>query len=457
MNRHLLSYRLDPPAFHAMMEETDTVFSGSGALALYLEQEGMNPGFVPNDMDLWLDGTDLYQAEEDVDRWIALFARSGYELARETREMDAYMEHLTRIQRVVTMECRTGYGHQKKTIQLIVVRLKEGDSLYDYIANYFDLSACMTWWGQEERRFYTIYPHLTRAKQFFFRRNFLSMMYQVRLTERLQKYEGRGFTVVEEPPPFWDQPDERKEADLLSWEGVQAFDVWRYEDVNAREHLQGGDQKILMGCGGTWQAYDRKELVKYMEGRGIEQGEGWYDTPYRQTVIYDAWESLRYSDYSIYQLVNPEVRGIRTVYAVEAYSARAWCMGEPLVLIGKESALPQEEEEQEQEQEEQEQEEQEQEEQEQEQQDDEDEELLRVLEQSLLLPDDPLPPLEDLLAEPEPLPDAPPAPPAPPALSARQLEAGLVQAGILPYEEHLHQQVMEWFQVEVRYPNPRNT
>jgi hypothetical protein len=437
MDRFLLSYGLDPVAARRHFAETGAVLSGSSALALYLEQEGVAAGFEPNDMDLWLDGT-RGGGEAEVDVLVDFLVRSGYARVKDKREADVYMEHLTRIQRVVTMESQGGGGggDKKRVIQLIVVTPNEAGCVIGYLIHHFDFSACMTWWDEDTGRFETVYPALTRAKTMFVRRVHLSSFHEARAASRLEKYLSRGFTVVDEPPPFWVAADERKEEDLAVWAGVQAFDVWLYEEVGAAEHLAKGEWKVLVGCGGSWYAFDRRPLITYMEEHGGIQGGDrgtLYDTPYRQTVVYDAWDALAYGDYSVYELVKPETVVVRigdreetkTVYGMRAYSMAGWRRGEAVFVVGTRTELrrllvegedPVEQED-----------------------GDEDEELLRVMEESLVLGVEVANAeergVEALEAEDEvlPLPDVPIEP--------------------LSREDHdaLYHQLMEWFQVEPQW------
>jgi hypothetical protein len=349
MNRFLLSYGLDPVETRRLFTETGATLSGSSALALYLEQEGVEAGFDPNDMDVWLDGTRSGDGEVELDQLMMFLVRSGYALAKDKKEADVYMEHLTRIQRVVTMESQAPAA-PKRIIQLIVIRPKDGGDIYSYIANHFDISACMTWWDSDSDQFHTVYPRLTRAKQMFVRRTYVSSINEARAERRLEKYLGRGLTVVEEPPPFWVAPDERKEENMTRWVGQKAFDVWSYEDVDAKEHLMAGEWMILLGCAGAWYAFDRRRLITYMEEHGgVNAGERGvlYDTPYRQTVVYDAWDALAYSDYSVYELVEPEGTTVilghreesKTLYGMRAYSVAGWEKGEALYTVGKRTEL----------------------------------------------------------------------------------------------------------------------
>jgi hypothetical protein len=326
MERFLERYSLDVARFHALLHGSAGIVSGSAALALYLEQEGVVPGYEPGDLDIWFPsghwGSDL-----DTDwkqEWIAFLRTSNYQVVRDWTEQEAYMEQMTLLQQVVTLQ------REDKKIQLIVV---DTDDLKEYIVKRFDLSICMTWWCPESGTFETFHPVLTRQKKMFIRRKGgISQGNVVREMERIQKYRERGFEVVEEPPPFSYLPDTRAMADVAVWEGIRAFDVWSYEEVEATEHLLGSDWNILVGCGTSWWAFDRRALITYMEGRRVADETGiYFDTPYRQTVVYEAWDILAYSDYSIYRLVDSAERVIRgdpkTVYSMEVYSTEGWRLG----------------------------------------------------------------------------------------------------------------------------------
>lgn len=414
MERFLERYSLPTERFHTLLRDSAGLVSGSAALALYLEQEGVAPGFEPGDLDLWFP-SDHWGLDEHTDwkqEWIAFLRCSEYEVARDWVEQDVYAERMTRIQQVITLQ------RGDKKIQLIVVDADCVESLKEYVVNRFDLSVCMTWWCPETGVFETIYPVLTRQKKMFVRcQSGISQGNAVREEERIQKYRERGFEVVEEPPPFYRVPDSRLISDMVPWEDIRAFDVWAYEEVDATEHLFASPWNILVGCGGSWWAFDRRALIVYMEGRRCVDDTGvYYDTPYRQTVVHEAWDLLAYSDYSIYRLVDGVERMIRnepkTVYAMEAYSVEGWRLGVLAEYIGREMTMIRiEHEEEEEEQEEQE-----------EKQEEQEDDILHLLSEELGV--DLAPPVS---APAYPAPAYPAPAPAYPSISMTLAEAALYQ------------------------------
>jgi hypothetical protein len=324
MDAFLSSYGLGPTAVKNLLMEHDVLFSGSAALALYLQQQGIqgqdeNEKYIPNDIDLWI------HVSKDIQPFLEYFLGCGYHLVRLWKQQDHYLERLNHIRRIFTFQ-HTGL---EKKIQMITV---DYPNLLNYIEDQFDLSACMTWWNGEEEVFETMYPMLTDRREMFVRRSFLSAIDGGRGEERIQKYVQRGFTVVPEPPPCVNEGDPRMDEELEHL-NMKAFDVWAYEEVEGKEHLRSSLWNILLQVGENWYSFDRNALGGYMEDHHTFHPElgPWYDTPYRQTVNHEALSALYYMDYSVYRLIHPFVfdfQGVsKTVYTVEAYNVRDWNRG----------------------------------------------------------------------------------------------------------------------------------
>ena len=421
MDTFLERYSLNAIAFRRLLAESSALMSGSAALALYLEQEGIEAGYEPDDMDVWISSTEWDEQLWTLP-WTNFLLRSGYQVTENFRQLDQYQEYIDCIQRVLTFE-RDG-----KKVQLIVVCVTD---LKEYVANHFDFSACMTWWSITSERFETIYPVLTRGKKMFIRGRSISQGDVARAEQRLEKYRSRGFELVEEPPPYYYVPDERLEVDIAVWEGVRAFDVWQYEEVGVADHLRRSEWNIVVGCGSSWGAYNRRSLIRYMEEhRTITDMGVLYDTPYRQTVVHEAWDLLAYSDYSVYRLVEGVEQTIndvpKTIYAMEAYSVEGWRLGVVAERIGHITEMIRmdgEEEEEEEEEEDEEEDEDEEDEDEDEEEEEEDDELLYLFADELGV---------DLDAPAVPVPAVPDAPGAP------------VPAPMSESELELYQQMMDW-------------
>ncbi|NDB85682.1 MAG: hypothetical protein EB127_23720, partial [Alphaproteobacteria bacterium] len=57
MESLLTSYALPFEGFRTLVTQQNALVAGSTALALYLKQEGIDPGFEPNDLDIWVEET----------------------------------------------------------------------------------------------------------------------------------------------------------------------------------------------------------------------------------------------------------------------------------------------------------------------------------------------------------------------------------------------------------------
>lgn len=323
MDAFIESYGLPTQRFQSLLVENEILFAGSAPLALYLQQQSGSDqlDYLPNDIDLWMSHT------KDTYTFLDFFLANGYHLIRSFRQQDHYAHHLPQIERIFTFL----HPIRQTQIQLITVRR---DNLLDYMVEQFDLSACMTWWNGRENVFETMYPAFTDQKQMFVHQILLSGVGSRRLEERIQKYVQRGFEIVAEPPPSLYEADRRREEDMKTLD-ITAFDVWEYEEVNGRTHLQESHWNILLQVGENWYAFERMALTNYMEDHRhfhLQHG-AWYDTPYRQTLTHDAMTALYYTDFSIYRLIDPtplEINGVsRSVYTMEAYSVADWIRGIP--------------------------------------------------------------------------------------------------------------------------------
>ena len=58
MESFITSYGIHFPDFQNIINDTGALVAGSSALALYLGQEEIDPGFKPNDVDIWLSSDD---------------------------------------------------------------------------------------------------------------------------------------------------------------------------------------------------------------------------------------------------------------------------------------------------------------------------------------------------------------------------------------------------------------
>ena len=335
MESFIESYGLPFPAFREIMLETHSLVAGSAALALYLQQEGIDPGFVPGDLDIWVRRTIELVSRDGSQRRpasmnsMSLFLiQQGYNLT--TKFEPKNNEDYSHLHNIVTI---LSFVKQDKEIQLIVVNQP---NLNIYIHLHFDLSICMTWWDAEENSFKTSIPQSTRRKVMHFHPH---MDMDERGQARIQKYRDRGFTLAEEVPCHaLVEQDPRLSVGLLS--ETTAFDVISYEDVNAADFLRQSSYHILLQMGEQLHAFHRNTLCEYLEAHKTHlQPVGYVvDTPHKLSLMSDSLSVFPYSDYSVFILVHAYDFQGKSIYSVQCYTLDGWFMDEAVCTIEPPSA-----------------------------------------------------------------------------------------------------------------------
>jgi hypothetical protein len=149
----------------------------------------------------------------------------------------------------------------------------------------------------------------------------------IRQVGRIQKYEARGFRLVERPCPAFAMRDE-----LIGLEELgKAFDTISYEEVDGAEFLRSS-WHVLLRVGEQFHAYDRRDLVRYMEAHAVHSPIGvLYDTPHKQSITEEAKGWLLLSDYAIVVLVaagSMEIgRFKRSVHECFFFTVEEWLKG----------------------------------------------------------------------------------------------------------------------------------
>jgi len=325
MRSFISSYHLPFTGFHQLLTTSNALVAGSSALALYLTQEGVAPGFEPNDMDIWMEDTHSIFMENghinqqsNIMRFTQFLLTHGYNISTKY-ETESYEN----IRGVYSFLHPTG-----REIQLVVIHMKD---VVEYVKTSFDLSVCATWWNAHTDRFETLSPETTLQRK----------MHTIpcknvdveKLRSRIQKYTHRGFIMID--PPFIVCKDTRNELGLVTCElrRTMAHDVWSLEDVNAAEYLQASAYHILVKAGQQFYAFHRETLCHFMKHRYVTHpvlGE-LYETPHNHSIIKHAFVILPYMDYSIYEIVldhNMQFAGKqRSVCTVKCFTIREWMDG----------------------------------------------------------------------------------------------------------------------------------
>lgn len=162
MQEFIETYDLPFAPFREIVDTTNSLVAGSSALALYLQQCGVDPGFVPGDMDIWTEDTPELLSRSgahqnsNLQLFTDLFLRHNYYVVSKSGPISESYEPLHSITKIYEFVNRDG-----KKIQLILLREK---NLYAYIQRSFDLSICMSWWNSRNNVFETMFPRDTLKK-----------------------------------------------------------------------------------------------------------------------------------------------------------------------------------------------------------------------------------------------------------------------------------------------------
>ena len=333
MESFIESYGLPFHAFREVITETQSLVAGSAALALYLQQEGIDPGFVPGDLDIWIshnielisrDGSQHRPA--NINRMSLFLIQQGYNLT--TKFEPQNNEDYDQLHNIVTI---LSFIKEGKEIQLIVVN---EPNLRLYITLHFDLSVCKTWWDATQNRFKTHLPSSTCRKDMHFHSGVIG----AREEARIQKYKDRGFLLAEVPCHSLVVQDMRQSVDYLS--EMTAFDVIAYEDVNAAEFLRQSSYHILLQMGEQLHAFHRNTLCEYLEAHKthLDPVGEIVDTPHKLSLVSDILDIIPYSDYSIFVLVHAYDFQEKSIYSVRCYTLDDWFVDDPVYIVDPPSA-----------------------------------------------------------------------------------------------------------------------
>jgi hypothetical protein len=328
MESFIESYRIPFAPFQELVKTTNSLVAGSAALALYLEQNGIDPGFSPGDIDIWAEDTqDLvaahgaYQQHGNLYLFSNFLIQNGFNVMTKCVPKESDYEGFHNIAHIISFINREG-----KTIQLILLREK---NIFEYIFRQFDLSPCMTWWNADNNVFETRWPQETLRKEMYY---YSPREISSREILRLEKYEARGFRRVEPPCPSINYQDMRTDVSCLV--GDTAFDLFAYEDVNCATFLHDSSWHVLIRVGEQFQAFHRKALIDYLNGHMSEfQGEKIYETPFKQTIPHEALIWIEWSDYSIVELVPQytvqDGHTVRSIHECFLYTVKQWAERRP--------------------------------------------------------------------------------------------------------------------------------
>lgn len=337
MNALISSYGISFSEFQRTLRALNGTVAGSAALAAYLKQEGIDPGFEPNDLDIFIPGDAAWprtNRSNSYNTMSTFLASYGYYRNDKFGVIDnnGYYGSINRIQKVTSFTNTDG-----KEIQVIVIDTRK---IIDYINYNFDLSGCMTWYCTVTDCFKTRDPELTRRKQIYITHINPTEKERAKTAVRVEKYISRGFKIIPKPCPYMDRYDSRIELTDKQFDGIEAIDIFTLEEMPIRDFLAKSDWNIILKAGEQHYAFERKSLYDYMSKKNTNldgNPVGYiYETPFNQCITEDALNQIRYSDFSIYELVPAYSITIgngrvKSLFHLNCYSTKNW-ISEPRVI-----------------------------------------------------------------------------------------------------------------------------
>ena len=318
MENFITSYGLPFHDFQELLKKTGAVVAGSSALALYIEQEGIDAGFVPNDMDIFVRRPCPCDQCNPLVQFVRLHGFKKTDkfdcntIAAENAR--AYYSSMGDIRNVVSYMNDDG-----KEVQVISLR-SDGD-IKDYITDHFDLSICATWWDAEG--FHTVDSETTKRKIMYRMTKPSDLDYlETKIQSRVEKYLLRGFRF----------DNEGGDADMkeVDYSKISAYDMMTLEDIPLSDFLLRSPSNIVIKVREQYYAFDRKTLINYMVGKRAYVND-WveiFETPYRQYLSGANMNLIRSDVFRIYELCDessvPFRGGMISIYDVKAFTVKMW-------------------------------------------------------------------------------------------------------------------------------------
>jgi hypothetical protein len=342
MESLITSYGINFQAFQLTAISLDCLVAGSSALAGYLKQEGIEPGYTPNDLDIFVPGV-LENVRDASGRRVAgqyvikslktmkdFLAVYGFTENDKFGTIDAptdgYYSSLTKIQKVTSFT-----NKDSQEIQVIVI---DNYNLIDHISKDFDLSPCITWWDAHNNIFKTMDPDSTKRKEMYFVCVADTEEIHEKNKMRTEKYAARGFKLIDKPCPIIDARDPRDTISDKKFDDIEVTDIFTLDECPIRDYLQKSHWHIVIKAGEAYYGFHRKALMDYMNGKSVSVNRigKFYETPFNQCITLEGYNKLRYSDYSIYELKNaysvPSYGGrVKSLFHLNCYSLKQWIEG----------------------------------------------------------------------------------------------------------------------------------
>lgn len=323
MHAFLATYHLDHAPVHELLSRPAVLLTGSAALYVYLQEQGIDPGFHPAGVDLFISCLSHFA---QIRACLAAhgYQRDGQSGPEEVKE-EAGMDHTLCVEQWFIQQD----AMPRCTVRLLLLDIN--GPLTDYVASHSDLSICMSWWNAAEGRCETLFPEQTRQRV-------MRLMNGASAhSARVEHYAARGFRLYSVPRVIEECDPRGVEMNILEdlLSGTMAYDVIGLEEVSPCDWLRASPWNLLVRVSEAYHAYDRRILYRCMREKEmmIPHYHDVYDTPHHQTVTEDAVDMLLYGDWSIFELIPEGNIGPKTLYRMNCYTVAQFVMGDVGVVI----------------------------------------------------------------------------------------------------------------------------
>jgi hypothetical protein len=175
MDNYICEYGMSKEELCNHLSQHNCVIAGSFALASFLKSNGVDPGYEPNDIDIWIP-TGVYSWSFE-----RFFRDKGFKKSNKFDRQNTYNHGRSEITSI------TPLFREGKEIQLIYIK---GNNPIQHVKDTFDLTCCITWIDNVTREAKTLEPETTLKKK----TNLL--MRNDKTCARVIKYENRGFKLI---------------------------------------------------------------------------------------------------------------------------------------------------------------------------------------------------------------------------------------------------------------------
>lgn len=355
MNEFITSYGISFTEFRELCKETGAIISGSVSLYLYLKQQGLEPGFEPNNINIWvtnkaLNKTDTLRIYEYSNCFISFLEMYGYINMNSLSYTDEKHHNNIDSGRGNITICLEHLDNKHKIYITIINAL----SAHDYVMNTGLLNICSIIWNAEYDSLFHANSISINKKQMYINRDFRRSFDSLTINEKdfISKYKNRGFEFTNNPDIIGINFDHRIISRKSELHNQNIFDLFDYEEFSIAEYIRLSKENIIIKTGEQYSGFNRFVFIDYLQSKDvILDGLGNVcSTPLNQTIhsmYIDLFKNREYSIYELQPYYTVFIEGVKqqtySLHSILCYSANSFenkqCLKEALPPILKKKPI----------------------------------------------------------------------------------------------------------------------